>query len=49
MTAVKMFEHPFLIEDTPGVDLDNTIPALREGMMHAVETAIDEADLGRLA
>lgn len=44
-TSVKIYDHPFYIEDTPGIDFDDTTP-LRNHIMSSVSQAIDESDLG---
>ena len=44
---VKQYDHPFLIEDTPGIDFENSVPALREGMLQTVQVSIEQADLGK--
>lgn len=41
---VKQYDHPFLIEDTPGIVFGEN-SALSDGMMKVVQEAIEEADL----
>lgn len=43
--AVKLLEHPFFIEDTPGLDLDRSGSIMKHDMIEVVRDGILQADL----
>lgn len=48
MSIVKIYDHPFYIEDSPGIDFDDVDNGMKKHMMQITAKAIEEADLGTM-
>jgi len=48
LKLVTYLDHPFFIEDTPGLDFDDEGTQLKRDMVEIVKEGLQDVDLGRL-